>query len=398
MDTVIALGLYGVIVVSLTIRPLEPQSQPANWLAYLSGAAFTLPIAVHRRYPRQVIAVVAIAVMVYGAGQFNGFPGWSVAALVLLVSLHSGRALGVVALIAGLASMAVAMAMQPPSVVSSGTWISVAVLLILAWLAGENLRSGQDRWSASEERAQRLEFEREERARQAVTEERLRIARELHDVVAHSMSVIAVQAGVANHVIDSRPDLAREALHTVETASRSALVEMRRLLGVLRQGDEPQASLAPAPGLAQIPQLVADFARAGLKVEVSANGDLDRVPAGMDLSAYRIVQEALTNVLRHGGASARVVITRSGSALAIDVSDPGQARPGGKPQAPGTGHGLIGMRERVAVFGGTFAAGPRPGGGFLVAASLPLADTRDLPDVETAHPAKAFDALKQESA
>ncbi len=371
MDVVIALALYGLIVVGLALRPLEPQAQPATWLAYLSGAAFTLPIAVHRQYPKQVIAVVSVAVMVYSTGHFNGFPGWSVATLVVLICLHSGRTLGIAALAAGLVSMAVALALQPPSLVSTGTWISVVVLLVLAWLAGENLRAGQDRWSAAEERAQRLEFEREERARQAVSDERLRIARELHDVVAHSMSVIAVQAGVAGHVIDSRPELARTALATVETTARSALVEMRSLLGVLRQGDEPRASLTPAPGLAQISQLADDFISSKLDVEVVVDGELDGIPAGTDLSAYRIVQEALTNVLRHGGSPARIQIASTGSALTIDVTDPGPVTP--QPgSATGTGHGLIGMRERVAVFGGTLSAGPQPGGGFRVSASLPL--------------------------
>ncbi len=371
LDAAITLALFGVLVLSLAVRPLEPLAHPATALAYLSAAVVALPYAVHRRHPRTAIVVTAIGVIVYSTGHFNGFPGWSVAALVLAMALHNGRNLGVAALLAGLGNMAVALALQPQTVVSTGTWISVAVLLAVAWVAGETLRAGQDRWTAAEERAQRLAREREERARQAVADERLRIARELHDVVAHSMSVIAVQAGVAHHVIDSKPELAREALSTVETASRSALVEMRRLLGVLRQGDEPQASLTPAPGLSQIPQLAEDFARAGVSVAVSVQGDVSQIPAGVDLSGYRIVQEALTNVLRHGGPSADVTITSDGCALTLEVTDPGPAR---NRQTDGTGHGLIGMRERAMVFGGTLRAEPEPDGGFAVMAQLPLAE------------------------
>jgi hypothetical protein len=237
------------------------------------------------------------------------------------------------------------------------------------------MRTRREQVAALEERARRLEREREEQSRRAVSEERLRIARELHDVVAHSMSVIAVQAGVANHVIDSRPDLARDALSTVETNSRAALVEMRRLLGVLRQGDEPSASLAPTPGLSEVPALVRRLARAGLDVAVSVEGSPSGVPDAVDLSGYRIVQEGLTNVLRHGGPAARVTIGYRRGALDLSVVDDG--RPPGAARvepASGAGQGLIGMRERVAVFGGRFTAGPRPDGGFAVTATLPYAE------------------------
>jgi signal transduction histidine kinase len=228
-----------------------------------------------------------------------------------------------------------------------------------------------------QDRTRRLEHEREAQAREAVGAERLRIARELHDVVAHSMSVIAVQAGVANHVIDSRPELARQALATVETNTRSALVEMRRLLGVLRQGDEPSGSLTPAPGLSQVADLVEQFRDAGVTIDLRLDGEPDGVPDGVDLSAYRIVQEGLTNVLRHGGPHATVTIGRDAGAVEIEVCDDGR-RPDQERTAPDTGrvagHGLIGMRERVAIFGGTLVTGKRPGGGFRLAATLPLGE------------------------
>ena len=177
------------------------------------------------------------------------------------------------------------------------------------WWLGDGTRRRQEAVVTARRRAAELERAREELARRAVTEERLRIARELHDVVAHSMSIIAVQSGVGVHVLDSRPEEARKALVAVEATSRQALVEMRRLLGVLRQEAETRGSLAPAPGLAEVESLAAEVASAGVRVEVRIEGTPSELPAGLDLSAYRIVQEALTNVVRHAGpATARVAV------------------------------------------------------------------------------------------
>jgi signal transduction histidine kinase len=216
-------------------------------------------------------------------------------------------------------------------------------------------------------------MEREDRARRAVTEERLRIARELHDVVAHSMSVIAVQSGVGHHVLDTQPEEARRALAAIETTSRAALIEMRRLLGVLRQEGEPRAALAPAPGLADLPFLLEQVTQAGLDVTLTMLGEVPQVSAPVDLTTYRIVQEALTNILKHGGPTAQVRITYSEAEVYVEVLDDGRPR-APRPAAARSdlGHGLIGMRERVAVFGGRLSAGTRPGGGYRVAAHLPL--------------------------
>jgi signal transduction histidine kinase len=237
LDGAVALGLFVVLALGLAFGPLEEGASPTTAAAYVWAAGIALPYVLHRRYPMAVVAVTSVAVVGYALGHWNGFPGYSVFALVLAISLHADRRRGVIALAAGLVSMSIALALQPSGVVTAGTWVSTVLVVLVAWLVGENIRGGRERWSAMAERARRLESEREERARQAVGEERLRIARELHDVVAHSMSVIAVQAGVANHVIDSRPELARQALSTVETTARAGLVEMRRLLGVLRQRD-----------------------------------------------------------------------------------------------------------------------------------------------------------------
>ncbi|HYN92920.1 MAG TPA: sensor histidine kinase [Pilimelia sp.] len=380
LDTVVAVLLFGVMTAELLTKPVEPGGNPTNALAFLLSAAITLPLIWHRRHPMAVLAVATWAVVVYALGHFSAFPGYPLFALLFGISLHSDRRRAATALAAVVAATCAALALQPPGVVSASSWVATLLAVTVAWLSGDNLRNYRTREAALRERTRRLEQEREDRARQAVGAERLRIARELHDVVAHALSVIAVQAGVANHVIDSRPELARQALATVETNTRSALVEMRRLLGVLRQGDEPNASLAPAPGLAEIPALVRQLGEAGLAVELrTGEAPPAGVPEGVDLSAYRIVQEGLTNVLRHGGPAARVTIGYPAGAVAIEICDDGRApdRPAGVgpesgPESRGPGHGLIGMRERVAVYGGTLLAEPRPGGGFRLAATLPF--------------------------
>jgi signal transduction histidine kinase len=340
-------------------------------IAFLLAAAITLPFAVHRRHPMAVLAIATWAVVVYAIGNFSAFPGYALFVLLFGISLHADRRRSATALGAVVLAIAFALLVQPAGVVTAGTWMATLLAVAVAWLSGENIRSRRIQVLDLEERTRRLEAEREERDRLAVTEERLRIARELHDIVAHAMSVIAVQAGVANHVIDSRPEQARAALATVETNTRSALVEMRRMLGVLRQGDDSAASLAPAPGLDQVPALVRQFADAGLPVDLRVDGSADGTPDAVDLSAYRIVQEGLTNVLRHGGPTATVTIGHGRGAVTVEVCDDGRARPAAT--GAGAGHGLIGMRERVAIFGGTLIADPRPGGGFRLMATLPYA-------------------------
>uniref|UniRef100_UPI0030C6CC13 sensor histidine kinase n=1 Tax=Streptomyces lonarensis TaxID=700599 RepID=UPI0030C6CC13 len=251
----------------------------------------------------------------------------------------------------------------------------------LAWVLGDSLRTRRAYYAELEERAARLEHERETEARMAVSAERARIARELHDVVAHNVSVMVVQADGASYVFDSSPDQARNALDTISGTGRQALTEMRRLLGVLREDgtEDMPGDYVPQPGLEQLDDLIAQVRGTGLTVDCQCDGSPRPLPSGVELTAYRIVQEALTNTRKHGGpgAAASVRLTYGGDALSVLAEDDGrgaQAWLYGDRGHDGHGHGLIGMRERVGMVGGRLETGPRPGGGFRIRATLPVAD------------------------
>ncbi|NYF54271.1 sensor histidine kinase [Micromonospora purpureochromogenes] len=230
--------------------------------------------------------------------------------------------------------------------------------VVAAWTVGDSLRT----------RRRHAEALRSHAAAEAVTAERLRIARELHDMVAHSIGVIAIQAGVGARVIDTQPAQARAALATIEATSRDTLAGLRRTLGALRRPDAESASLDPTPGLADLDRLVAAAADAGVQVDLRRRGRPVEVPADLGLAAFRIVQEALTNVVRHAGTDrCRVTVEHGPGEVVVDVVDDGRGGP-----VAGDGHGIVGMRERVALLGGQFRAGPRPEGGFRVTARLPV--------------------------
>jgi signal transduction histidine kinase len=372
----VAAGLStGVFVSNPVIRGL-PRGMLA--LAYVLALLHTLPLAARRRFPGAVLAASVASGLAVAA---LGLPQ-EILVMVILVAVYSVAAYGdrwvsLAGLAAAELGSAAAQLPQPvrqdvPPVVGNGLIIGAA------WLLGHFVGLRRGYITRLEERTAELEQARAELARRAVTEERLRLARELHDVVAHSISMIAVQSGVGAHVADTQPKEAAKALGAIEATSRAALTELRRLLGVLRQEGEPQGSLAPVPGLADLDALLAELAKAGLAVKLQVHGTRPPLPAGVDLSAYRIVQEALTNVVKHAGpAHAQVTIRYGDQDVTVEVTDDGQgvAAPTGDGQAR-VGHGLTGMRERVAVFGGDLEVGPRPGGGFRVAARLPLAADR----------------------
>jgi signal transduction histidine kinase len=380
-DSGLALAAAGLSTLLFTdfvndAQPTPPRGMLA--LGYALVLLHTLPLAARRRFPGTVLGTcVASGLAVLALGMFPEVLGLAILVAVYSVAAYGGRWVSLAGLAAAELGAAAAPLPQPvhqevPTVVGN------ALVIAAAWLLGHFV-GVRRAYTARLERTAELERTRAEQARQAVAEERLRLARELHDVVAHSISVIAVQSGVGAHVAKTQPEEAAKALAAIEATSRAALTELRRLLGVLRQEGEPQGSLAPVPGLADLDGLLAEVAKAGLGVRLRVEGTPAPLPAGVDLSAYRIVQEALTNVVKHAGpARAQVVVGYGDRNVTVEVTDDGRgvAAPTGDGQAR-VGHGLIGMRERVAVFGGDLEAGPRPGGGFRVAARLPF--TADQP-------------------
>jgi signal transduction histidine kinase len=252
------------------------------------------------------------------------------------------------------------------------------LLIAVAWMIGYSVRQQHAHTAALREQAERRAGEQLAEARRARSEERLQIARELHDVVAHTMSLIAVQAGVANYVVSARPEEAVRALSSIEETSRGALHEMRALLGVLRAEPngtgpgQPDAGLVPAPGLADLDNLVERTAEAGVQVDLDVRGQRHQLSAGLDLAAYRVIQEAITNVIKHAATDrCRVTVAYQQDALTLEITDSGAGWTGSG--TPAAGHGVVGMRERAGMYGGEFLAAPLPGGGFRVTARFPLA-------------------------
>jgi signal transduction histidine kinase len=347
-----------------------------GWVAYIGAAAATL---LRRRLPRATLGLVlSVAVVALCLRAGGGTTFFVVMALYSVVAVSSRRAALVIVSLAASAILAANIVGGGEMVVPSA--IGGVTLMLLGWLAGENTRASRVYAAQQAERAAEKEVtiaaERAEQVRRALADERAQIARELHDIVAHAMSVIAVRSGVARMVIDTDPEQAREALTIIETTTRRSLHEMRLLVGVLRDADSQQAELSPVPGLADLARLVTDTAAAGVTVVVDIDGTVRPLAPAADLSAYRIVQEALTNVVRHAGPThARVQISYRPDEVSIEVLDDG---PNGHAHPPpmaraGGGHGLIGMRERAALFGGTLAAGPCAAG-FRVKASIHTSD------------------------
>ena len=333
-------------------------------------------LAFRRRHPLEalVAADVLVVALTFWNYQTGGAPT-VIFFLLYAVSLHDTPTRSQIGLAIVAVGVTIAALNRPPDL-RGGDIIGTAISFGGAWIFGTALRRRRDAlMERVKEAEQRAAIETERHAR-AVAEERLRIAQELHDVVAHSMSVIAVQAGVGAHVLDSNPIEARRALENIATTSRSTLNEMRRLLGVLRNEDGSKAEHAPAPRLEDLPALVARVEASGVAVDLAVDSPPCELPTGVSLSAYRIVQEALTNVLRHAGpARAHVAVHYEPGTIAIEVSDDGRGLAAASVSANGAGHGIAGMRERVAVYGGSLHTGPRAGGGFVVRARIPFEET-----------------------
>jgi signal transduction histidine kinase len=331
----------------------------------------SVPLAWRRRFPLLAAGAPGLAIAIQ-----------SVAGILLTgVALLTALVVGVYSLarhreprIAGLGGVLVLLLLLLGAPTSWSDYVFGVFLVAAPWLAGFAIRTRELRARALEERAAALEREREERTRAAIAEERARIARELHDVVAHHLSVSVIQLVAALEELDARADgtRLRRSLRLAEEACRQALTEMRRLLGVLRPGED-RAELSPSPGLAALDELVESVRETGLPLEVAIEGDPAPISAGLDLAAYRVVQEALTNALKHsGGAATRLALRYRPEAIEIEVVNVGRASPA---EEGVSGRGLLGMRERVALYGGRLEAGPNEDGGFRVWAVLPIGET-----------------------
>jgi Signal transduction histidine kinase len=334
-------------------------------LAVAPVLAQTLPLLVRRRYPLIVLGIV-LAASISTQFVIGALPPFALALAIYTVAAHTERRVSLWAGALTLLALPLIL-IQRVGFNTGESLLHLAVFVAAAWILGDNLRTKRAYYRELEERADRLEREREENVRRATTEEQERIARELHDVIAHSVSVMVVQAAAANDVFERQPERAREALRSIEESGRSALTELRRLLGIVRTSE--RGRLDPQPGLAALEELIEQVRTTGLEVKLELTGRLGELPAGVDLSAYRIVQEALTNTLKHAQATrARVQLDRSEHELAIEVTDDGA----GQGNESTNGHGLIGMQERVALLGGALETGPGGNGGFAVKARFPL--------------------------
>lgn len=362
--------LFLFVVRSVAPGPNDP-GPPAWYISLPLLVAVVTPIAFRRRYP----VAVAYLTMVFGIAHSAlglGTAGLitSCIALYTLVAYVSRRSAALY-VVANAVTSTVQLLIQVED-----DWIMLAVSITLlfafCWVLGEFVGARRAYQLEVEQRLALLETERDHQAKIAVAEERARIARELHDVVAHAVSVIVVQADGAAYAVRGKPELAERAVQTISATGRQALTELRRLLGVLRS-DGNDSERTPQPGAQSLTELADRVRSVGLPVRLDVSGDLDDLPAGVSLGVYRIVQEALTNTLKHAGpgSKAKVRVQRVGDRVDLDITDNGHSAARTLVGVSG-GNGLIGMRERALVFGGTLEAGPRPSGGWQVRASLPF--------------------------
>jgi signal transduction histidine kinase len=375
VDVLLAAGVGLVQVAGASVSATfgrSPSWRPLDGWAYGLLVAGAAALLLRRRWPLGVLAVALACGLAYAARRYPEGPSslavypalWTVA--TTLPRRWTWLAGGTAALLVAVAELLfygrTLFDFEP-------VYAAVTVLAAMWW--GESVRARRAYVAELQDRAERAERTREEEARRRVDEERMRIARELHDVVSHTIGVISVQAGVAAHLLERRPDKAADSLAAIRLASDEALGELHAMLGVLRSGEDGRAPLAPAPGLAELDALVAQAAGAGVEVRVAVKGEPRRLPPAVDLACYRVVQESLTNVVRHAGARhVDVAVIHEDGEVRVEVVDDGRG-----PTASatgGTGQGIAGMRERARALGGTLEVGPGPTGGFRVAATLPV--------------------------
>ncbi|TMQ82647.1 sensor histidine kinase [Actinomadura soli] len=383
-DTLLAFGLLLVGLPQMLLQELPKTAEfeefrdPDLW-GVLVVVIVTMSLRWRRRHPLPVLLFIVAGEMLVGVA---GYPPSASDVLAFLIAIysvaaHRGLAQSAVGGLVALTHLVVYIAILPVST-SPVEMMTNFVLLIGVWVLGRNLRLRRAYFAELEDRAARLERARGTDARAARVEERSRIARELHDVVAHHVSVMTVQAGAARRIIDRDPGSAREAMSTIEEVGRTALSEMRRIVGVLRTDRDPERAgreLAPQPGLGDLGELLDHVRETGLSVQLWIEGEARPPSPGVDVAAFRLIQEALTNTLKHAGPQARawVRLYYGDGDLTVEIEDDGRgtatfmAEDGDNP-----GHGLVGMYERVALYGGELKIGPRVGGGFGVRARFPL--------------------------
>jgi signal transduction histidine kinase len=380
VDSFWAVVLFGFSALSLHADDVRDHRGPFWALAGVS--ALCLVTALRRRAPeRMLLLAIAAGLFQLAIGLRPTPADISMLVIVYTVASQGARWARRVALVSGTCAPALSVLRWPEPAEEVRARVVQAVFMavpfVLAWVIGDSLRTRRAYYAQLEERAERLQREREAQSKAAVAAERARIARELHDVVAHNVSVMVVQADGAAYVLDDSPDLAKQALGTISQTGRLALAEMRRLLGLLRASDDSGGEYVPQPSVEQLGDLIDQVRGAGLPVDYAVAGAVQTLSSGVELTAYRIVQEALTNTRKHGGpaAHATVRLTYGEHQLGMLIEDDGRGAVDGSPEeggADGLGQGLIGMRERVSMVGGTLHTGPRPGGGFRIRAELPL--------------------------
>ncbi|MFG3366852.1 sensor histidine kinase [Streptomyces sp. NPDC090032] len=371
-DVLLAALVFVLAMVSVSIVH-EQHRISIRWQAVVLVGASCIALVWRRRHPFGVLVVaVGCAVVLQRLGFREGPLGNSpvILSVYTVAACTDRRTTWTTACASATVLVGAAMVTDPR------TWLSPDNAAMLAWTAlpaavGDGVRSRRAYVAAVEERAEHAERTREQEARQRVAAERMRIARELHDVVAHHIALINAQAGVAVHLVEQRPEHVLTALEGIRDVSQSALDELRVTVSLLRQPDETAAPRDPTPGMTQVPDLLTSFERAGLSVKRTLTGDAKPLAPAADLAAYRIIQEALTNVRKHSGVDqARLDLSYLPNLLTITVEDDGPSQL--TRSDPGNGHGLIGMRERAGTVGGRVQAGPRAEGGFTVIAELPL--------------------------
>lgn len=357
-----------------------PERDVGIW-AYIIGFFLTLPLYYRRRHPLRVLLVVSLLSLLYTyvekPADIETMPAFALIVAVYCVGSYRDRWRSLVLAFASIAPLLLLANHYyhdyPERSTNQSPWIGSLILFSCAMAVGVAVGSRRQTMESLKERARLAELNREDEARRSVDEERLRIARELHDVVAHSIVTISVQAGVASHVFDSQPEQARAAIGEIRKLSKDTLQELRATLGYLRAADNDQEPRTPSPSMDQIDALIGRMRAAGLRIRLVKRGSPHALPAAVDLIAYRIVQEALTNVVKHvGAANVEIDLDYEPDRFEIRVTDDGRGQQPIATVVEGTNHGLLGMRERAAAVGGKFSAGPRASGGFEVCATLPI--------------------------